>query len=262
MNHTLEDFPLTLAAGITFTALMGLSSLLFFVITRRKQVRQKEFIRYLEGSLEASIRSQEAEAQRIAADLHEDIGSLLSATRMSFSLVTRYLDNCPESLQSAEQTKRLLEEAVKNVRRITKEIQPPALEKLGLVVVLQELVEKVQHAHPEVLIDLECRGEEYRLDRSVEFILFRVAQELLQNSLKHADASRIELLLLYQPKRVFFTLSDNGMGFDWPKVQQQTTPLGLKNIESRLSVVGGHVVFETSPGQGTHTVVDIPLHTS
>ncbi len=264
MDISLKGVRLALIAGIAIMLLMAIFIVLFLVLYKRRQDRQKEVVRELEEQhqkalLEASIRSQEVEAKRIAADLHDDIGTLLSATRMSFSLVTRHLDNSVESKETADHTKKLLEEAVENVRRITKDIQPPALEKLGLVAVIHDLVRKLQQANPDITIDLECQGEEGRLERSIEFTLFRIAQELLHNSLKHSQASRIELFLLFKPHRVILTFSDDGVGFNLKEAQQQTVSLGLKNIESRLNVVGGHVIFETSPGEGTHTIVEIPL---
>lgn len=266
-NSPNEAFRLAIAAGVAMIILMAGFIVLFLIVYKRKQDKQRSLVRDLEEQhqkelLEASLRSQEVEAQRIAADLHDDIGTLLSATRMSFSLVTRHVDDTQESRESVEQTKKLLEEAVENVRKLTKDLQPPALEKLGLAIALQELVRKLQQANPALAIEFEQEGMQGdRLEKAIELTLYRVAQELLHNSLKHARADRIDVHLIRQKQRLLFTLADDGVGYDPQEVQLRgaNAGLGLKNIESRLNVVGGHVIFETSPGKGTLAIVDIPL---
>ena len=232
---------------------------------QRRLWSHREYLRNLEVRhhrelLDASLRWQEAECRRFAADLHDDVGTMLSATRLCLAQANRHAGENPAVEAVVRQTRDLLEETLNNVRRITKELLPATLDALGLPTALDEFVSRLQRTAPGVTIDLVHENYDQRLAPPLELTLYRVAQELVHNSLRHAQATRIELLLLRQPNRVLLTVSDDGVGFS-PEAARRPgrTGLGLKNIESRLNVIGGRVIFDVAPGKGTHVLVDVPI---
>lgn len=261
---------LLISVGIIAMLVMASFVVLFVAYYNQRQLRQRELLRQLEEKhqrelLEASLQSQEAERRRIATDLHDDIGTMLSATRMSLSQASRHAGDNPAVDAVVRQTRQLLEETVNNVRRITKELLPATLEQLGLVAALQEFIAKLRQTSPNVGLDLTHEGFEETPDAGrpparVELAVYRVAQELVHNSLRHAGASHIDLMLMRQPNRLLLTISDDGVGFDPALARRAGQPgLGLKNIESRLNLIGGRVIFDAAPGKGTYVIVDVPL---
>lgn len=262
------QFKLILTTGVLVMAFMAGFIALLLLHRQRRQFRYQERVRQLQNRhqrdlLEASLQSQEAERRRLAADLHDDIGTMLSATRMSLAQANRHAGDNPAVEAVVRQTRDLLEETVNHVRRITRELMPSTLDDLGLPTALDEFVSRLHRMFPGVTIDLNAEYYDQRLTAPVELTLYRIAQELVHNSLRHAQATRIELLLMRQPNRVLLTVSDNGVGFNPEAVRQPGRPgLGLKNIESRLNVIGGRVIFDASPGKGAYVIVDLPLTAS
>lgn len=259
------QFKLLLTIGVVAMLCMAGFIVLFLLYYQQRQFRHRERMRRLEERhqrdlLEASLQSQEAERRRIAADLHDDIGTMLSATRMSLAQANRHAGDNPAVEAVVRQTRDLLEETVNNVRRITKELLPSTLDDLGLMAALDEFVSRLRRTFPGVGLDLHAENYDERLPPPVELALYRVAQELVHNSLRHASATRVELLLIRQPNRVLLTVSDDGVGFSLEAIRQPGRPgLGLKNIESRLNVIGGRVIFDVAPGKGAYVIVDVPL---
>lgn len=259
------QFKLLLTIGVVSMLCMAGFIVLFLLYYQQRQLRHRERLRKLEEQhqrelLEASLRTQEAERRRIAANLHDDIGTMLSATRMSLAQANRHAADNPAVEAVVRQTRDLLEETVNNVRRMTKELLPSTLDDLGLLAALDEFISRLHLTFPGVTIDLHAENYDQRLAAPVELAVYRVAQELVHNCLRHARATRIELLLMRQPNRVLLTVSDDGVGFNLDAVRQPGQPgLGLKNIESRLNVIGGRVIFDVAPGKGAYVIVDVPL---
>lgn len=260
-------FNLLLATGVLVVASVAGFIALFLLHRQRRQFQHREWVRQLQDRhqrelLKASLQTQETERRRIAADLHDGVGTMLSVTRMSLAQANRHAGHNPAVEAVVRQTRDLLEETVNNVRRITKELMPSTLDDLGLPTALDEFVSRLHRTFPDVTIDLRTGNYDQRLAAPVELALYRIAQELVHNSLRHAQATRIELLLVRQPNRVLLTVGDDGVGFS-PLTAQRPgrAGLGLKNIESRLNVMGGRVIFDASPGKGSCVIVDLPLTT-
>jgi signal transduction histidine kinase len=248
-----------MTVGTATMVTMAIFIVLFVSLYQRNQLRQKldtqkkdeEYQRQL---LEASLQAQETERRRIAGDLHDDIGALLSATRLSLTQISR----SAESGTSVQQTKDILDEAIQNVRRISKELSPATLENFGLSLALHEFTDKLMRSSGrQIIFDFE--GKESRFEPKIELMLYRVVQELVNNSLKHADAEHISVKLKHQSQSLELVVEDDGIGFDLETVQGPDIGLGLKNIHSRLSVVGGRVHIQSTPRGGTRTVAVVPV---
>lgn len=241
-------------------------SILFVVYYKQKQAEQKIAMQELEAAmqrqlLESSLEVQEVERRRIAKDLHDEVGAMLSVTKMSFNQLLRKINNSEELTTHGEQTKEFLEESISQVRRISRELVPSTLEDFGLISALDEFIQKI-HIASGVLFIFNHEGIEdaQRFDKKVELTVYRIAQELVNNALKHAEAQEINLRLLAETEKLSFIFTDNGKGFNLEAIKKDPKAgLGLRNIESRLSVVNGTSNIESVIGEGTKVKIEIPL---
>jgi signal transduction histidine kinase len=246
-----------------------LAIILFVSYYQKKQIQQKLTIQELKDEmqrqlLESALEVQEVERVRIAKDLHDEVGAMLSATKMSFNQLLRKIDNTDDLATLGKQTKELLEESIGHVRRISKELVPSTLEEFGLMSAIDEFIQKI-HLASGVLFVFSHEGIEanQRFDKKLELTIYRIAQELINNALKHAEAQQITLKLAINLNKLIFTFTDNGKGFDIEKVRKDPkSGLGMRNITSRLSVINGTLDMKSIIGNGTNTVVEIPLNSN
>jgi signal transduction histidine kinase len=145
-----------------------------------------------------------------------------------------------------------------NVRRISRDLVPTTLERFGLLAAIEELTEKA--SGPDVMVVLEAPSSLERVTPAQELMFYRIAQELINNAIKHAAATQVEIQFLYLDDSVRMSVLDNGKGFDYDEaVKDPKSGLGLRNIESRLSIVDGHVTFDVAPGRGSRIHVQARL---
>ncbi|MFY7911175.1 MAG: sensor histidine kinase [Emticicia sp.] len=249
-----------------FTFVILLAIILFVTYYQRKQIQQKIAIQELKSEmqrqmLESALEVQEVERVRIAKDLHDEVGAMLSVTKMSFNQLLRKLDNAEDLAVMGKQTRELLEQSIGQVRRISKELVPSTLEEFGLILSIDEFIQKVHLASTtEFTFSHEGINEKQRFDKKIELTIYRLIQELVNNALKHAEAKEISLKLSTQDKKIIFTFTDDGKGFDFNAVRNDPKRgLGLRNMESRLSVINGSIDIQSSVGNGTITKIEIPL---
>lgn len=250
-----------------FTFVILVAIILFVTYYQRKQVEQKITIQELKSEmqrqlLESALEVQEVERVRIAKDLHDEVGAILSATKMSFNQLMRKIDSTENLVVLSKQTRELLDESIGHVRRISKELVPSTLEEFGLMSALDEFIQKI-HLASGVLFVFSHEGIDttQRFDKKVELTIYRIAQELVNNALKHAEAQQITLKLATEVHKIIFVFTDNGKGFNFENVRKDPkSGLGMRNIESRLSVINGKLEMNSVLGQGTRTVVEIPLN--
>lgn len=249
-----------------FTFVILLAIILFVTYYQRKQIQQKIAIQELKSEmqrqmLESALEVQEVERVRIAKDLHDEVGAMLSVTKMSFNQLLRKLDNAEDLAVMGKQTRELLEQSIGQVRRISKELVPSTLEEFGLILSIDEFIQKVHLASTtEFTFSHEGINEKQRFDKKIELTIYRLIQELVNNALKHAEAKEISLKLSTQDKKIFFTFTDNGKGFDFAAVRNDPKRgLGLRNMESRLSVINGTINIQSVVGSGTVTKIEIPF---
>jgi two-component system NarL family sensor kinase len=242
--------------------LLGLGYLLY---TRRRLRREVEFAqerqRLEHQRASAVLNAEEAERRRIGSDLHDGVGQLLSVVKLN-------VDALSEELQAAlspDQSRRftdaldLVDESVREVRSISHNLLPNALIKRGLGLAVREFLDTMQRSARRLRIRLETLGlDDTRLDPAVESALYRVIQELVQNIVKHARATEMELQLIRHPGELTVLVEDNGVGFD-PAALGAEAGIGLKNIESRLAYLGGTFHVDSRPGRGTTVTATVPL---
>lgn len=227
----------------------------------RQQMNEKERLATLiekqkDIHLNALVKAQDDERKRIASDLHDSLGSLLSSIKLRFNGMQP--DAFKESPQKATQFNTalgLIDDAVDELRRIAHNMLPTALTKFGLKAALNTFVENVQLSE-HLDIDLQVLGLEKRLSEETEVSVYRICQELVQNVLKHAQANFMRLQIIDHGDMINLIVEDNGVGIDRDKVVHG---FGFHTIESKVKFLKGTFNIESTPGSGTMILINIPV---
>ncbi len=202
-----------------------------------------------------TISAQEKERKRIARDLHDEVGAMLSVVKLNVGQIEKKSDSGKAKILAAE-TKLYLDEVITQVRRISRDLLPPSLEKLGLSFAIQELANWINKSG-EINIDYWNVGEPLRFDIKKELAVFRIVQEVVNNALKHADARQINVSTRFSNLSLTVVVYDNGRGFDLN--EKLATGLGLKNLESRSDILNAKFKLKSIPGKGTTAIFFVNL---
>jgi len=247
---------------ISISGLLLLSVLLGYSWYRRYKLRQErkiqaEIITQQDLSTKAVLQAEENERKRIAADLHDGVGQLMSAAKMNLSSVENDLPFKTAAQKSAYQKAiALVDESCKEVRSISHQMMPNALLKSGLASAIKEFIDKIDSSV--IKINLHTEGLNERLDSNVETVCYRVIQECVNNVIKHSGANTLEISLIKDVDGISATIEDNGKGFN-AKELFKFEGIGLKNIRSRIQYLKGTVDFDSEPGKGTLVAIHIPI---
>lgn len=193
------------------------------------------------------IEAEEKERVRIARDLHDGIGQMLTATQLNLDGLDE--PNDPEDLEQMNKAKSLLTESTKEIRRISHAMMPAILIEYGLVKAIETLTANLRQSG---LIEIQFNHNvpEKSFEQAEEIALYRVVQEVTNNMVRHAQAKNIFIELKKENGKVALTITDDGLGFDTSKIQD-SQGLGWKNILSRLSLIDGRLDVSSNPGKGT-----------
>ncbi len=258
-NHITFIETLLPFAGIVFLIAIGVVLLTqqFRKNLYRQQLQQEELKnKHQLELLRSSIRVQEEERKRIAQDMHDELGATLSITRMHILQAERQHGAGAEKLLADLQAMRqLTESSLETMRRISHELMPAQIEKFGLVKTLEGIVEQL-NATDNLEITLQTPGDLINIDPEIQLALYRIFMELINNTLKHAEASRITIELQLESQSINAYYSDNGKGLD---TENKGTGLGHKSIEGRISSVGGTISIGNNDLGSFCAVISAPL---
>jgi len=204
--------------------------------------------------LNTVLRTEEKERQRFSKDLHDGLGPLLSSAKMSVSALSgSYTDDRHgEILRNASY---VIDEAIRSLREISVNLSPHILKDFGLSRAISNFIGRLPRTAVQIDFSTNLRNE--RFDMDIEVILYRVVCELLNNSLKHADASQVSVSLMYAGDVLRLDYRDDGCGFDPAGVAQKG--MGIANIHSRISTLNGSFRLTAKPGQGMRAEVEIQI---
>lgn len=247
---------------IGIAAAVLLLSLLAYTQYRRYKWKQEarlqtEILKQQQATTKAVLEAEETERQRIAKDLHDGVGQMMSAAKMNLSAYEHAAEfgNTAQK-QKFEKIIQLVDESCNEVRSVSHNMMPNALLKNSLAAAIREFINKLDSR--QLAVHLYTEGLEDRLDRNVETVLYRVIQECVNNVVKHSGAGKLDISIIKDEEGLTATVEDNGRGFDATKTQE-SEGIGLKNIRTRIDYLKGTVEFDSSPGRGTLVAVHVPL---
>lgn len=251
-----------LLIGMIVFFVLALSVILFFIVYQRRLFRQQKKHQLIESAyqkelLNTFILAQEEERNRIAKELHDDIGAMLTIVKLYFDQATKEIPDTEFDIVKEKATN-FLDETIQSVRRISQDLRPVVLEKLGLIEAMQSLAQTMTESG-KIEVLFESRFHTI-LSKSEEHNIYRIIQELIVNTLKHAEATIITITMDYISGYLELRYTDNGKGFTQENLKFKKG-LGLKNIESRLSVLSGKMIIE-KPIQGIEVKLQIPIDTN
>lgn len=239
------------AIGLLF--LMSIAIVLFFYFSRRRII-QAELdtanmeIAHQKELLRSTIITQEEERKRIAQDLHDAISSKLNVVSLNANLLTDNNMEPEEAHKIGAAIYSMTSNVLENSRRIAHDLLPPTLEKFGLTAALEELCEELIETG-KFKLGYDLNYSEGFLSPSNELHVFRIVQELMNNSIKHSEATTIHLSLNTEENLLSLNYKDNGKGCDLENVQK-VKGLGMSGIENRTIILAGILDVESSPGSG------------
>jgi signal transduction histidine kinase len=206
--------------------------------------------------LTAIINTEENERKRFAKDLHDGLAPLLSTVKMSLSALTNKIIGSPGT-EILENTNHLVNEAINTIKDISNNLSPHVLENFGIESALGTFISKINQTKVIEIIFKSNLNDE-RIESDKEVVLYRAACELINNSVKHSGASKIEIDLNRHERFIILQLSDNGRGFDQGDLKRNDNKgMGLSNIETRVKSVEGAFVIESAIGKGTTALIKI-----
>lgn len=244
--------------GMLGMFLLGFGVVAFFIVYQKRLLKQQEASQqikedYQKNLLKASIESQEKERQRIAEALHDEVGALITTTKLHIGQIKPDMPK-PKMTERLTSATDILTETLQSVRQISLNLKPPVLEALGLVAAVRSLIQKINTSEQ---IEIFCDGpDELMVPPDESLGCYRIIQELLQNGLKHAKATEIELSIQQIGRSIQIDYQDNGIGFDFNKMAESDQGLGLRNIESRLNLLNGTITPVDKPNGGTHLKIE------
>jgi len=201
--------------------------------------------------------AEEEERRRIGRELHDETGQSLLTLRLQLEMMEKKAQgSLGARLQDA---RRLVEGTIVELRRLMAALSPTAVERLGMAASLRHLVSRFRKMHPAVM-RVRMMGQLEAIPKPIQAVVYRVAQECLQNAIKHSHASAIKLSLSAADKRIRLRISDNGTGFRSGVAAGKPMSFGLAGMRERAALLGGTLAVSSVPDKGTMVILELPLN--
>ena len=215
--------------------------------------KRADEIRFEEEIIKSQMETQEQTLQNISWELHDNVGQLLSVAKMQLNMLQPEVANGQKSI--LDETGDIISKSLQEIRTLSKLLNPETVKNMGL----QEAIELELHRFNRLNFleaDLEIKGDSISIDQKDEIILFRILQEFLSNSVKHAKAKSLKVLLDYQPEVLIITAKDSGVGFDEKKILKGS---GLINMQSRAKLISADFDLKSKKNHGVTLTLTYPL---
>ncbi|MFE8701687.1 sensor histidine kinase [Cytobacillus sp. FJAT-54145] len=205
------------------------------------------------------IEAQEEERKRLSREIHDGPAQMMANVMMRSDLIERVYKErgADEALGEVKSLKKMVRNALYEVRRIIYDLRPMALDDLGLVPTLRKYLQTIEEYHSKTKISYTSIGEERRLPSKYEVALFRLVQESVQNALKHADAKEILVKIEITRSNVTVIIKDNGKGFDVNEKKSES--FGIIGMRERVELLQGQLSIDSKIGTGTVVLIQVPL---
>ncbi|QEH41874.1 sensor histidine kinase [Chitinophaga sp. XS-30] len=229
-----------------------LAVIIIFFITSIIRYHRR-YIHLQRERITAEIKLLENERKRIATDLHDSLGPLLSTVKLNISSV-EVSDQRDKMVIS--KSSRYIDEIISSMRQISYDLLPNTLERKGLLEAIREFTD---HLGQSGLLEVNVYAMNHiHADPERDIHIFRIVQEIIHNTLKHAGAKKLDIGFSQDEKELLILIHDDGKGFDVEKAKD-SRGLGLKSLEIRTDIMHGSITFRSRPGEGTHYYIRIPV---
>jgi len=259
-DNTTADYILVVNSWLGLLISILMVTGVFFVkkvlryLSRIQEIRAENEKRILN----AIIHTEENERKRLAKDLHDGLGPLLSTVKMSLSALSmdRGAANKMDMIENSLQT---VNESIRSLKEISNNLSPHILENFGLASAIQSFCSKIDQTR-KIRIHFRTNINEQRYKGNIEVILYRCVCELITNTMQHGNAGTILISLDHEGNTLKLLYQDNGVGFDYQNViLNNNTGMGLNNLRTRIGSLNGSLQLESMPGEGVIVIIDIPL---
>jgi signal transduction histidine kinase len=266
LQYRTRLFILVTISGIALTALVVTILLLQSGRNKRKilenekiihqqRINELEIEKHLAAS-EAVLKGQEEERIRLAKDLHDGLGGMLSGIKYSFSNMKDNLIMTPENMRAFERGMDMLDSSISELRRVAHNMMPESLIRFGLEASVRDICSYINSSGL-LKVNFHSIGlDDFKADQQVQIFIYRVIQELLSNIVKHAAAGSAIVQLTYSEGKMTIIVEDDGKGFD-TGIIGKSMGIGFSNMQSRVDYLGGHMEIQSEPGKGTTVVVEL-----
>lgn len=226
--------------------------IIYFIVSIVHQHRNNRAL--YKRSLEAEIKTLEKERTRIAADLHDDLGPLLSSIKFSVGSLDVFSDT---DIKTVDRVYEHIDSLMKRMREISTDMMPNTLLRKGLIAAIAEFIRNIPR--PASLDIRFVHADIPELQQALSVHVFRMVQEIIHNTIRHAKASILKIEIKQSPTQLVLLTNDDGTGFDYNLQQRESNGLGLRNLFSRAEMLGGNMYVESARGKGTSYIIEIPV---
>lgn len=263
MQQNPEIYFVTIIGIILGLLLVGFIVTILFLYQKRQRRQEEEMLNmkdsYEKEALLSQLEIQENTFKTIAQELHDNIGQLLSVVKITLSILP--LEKEHKAYPLVMNSQEILHKAVTDLSNLTKSLHTDRIRDLGLVELIRFELQAIKNTGI-LNVNFITEGYEYPFDEQRSIFLFRIFQETLNNTLKHAEATELKVSLKYTDELFSMQITDNGIGFSVDEKKQNTKPgsgVGLRSLYNRSGIIGAQISIESKPGKGTSVLIKLPL---
>jgi signal transduction histidine kinase len=256
------------ALAVTILLLLGLGYFIYRALKNKKvlaeknlEIQQQRLVQLEKDhkilASQLIIQGEETERKRLARDLHDGLGGMLSGVKLSLSSMKGNAIVSEQSVKEFDHALDLLDASIKELRRVAHSMMPEALIRSGLKDALSDFCSSLNESCP-MNISFQFAGTFQRVKSELEINCFRIVQELINNALKHSQATELVVQMIQEPERLCLIVQDNGVGFD-PEIVKQQKGMGIASVKSRIELMNGTIDVASNPGQGAEYTIEFSL---
>jgi len=247
---------LAVILALIFLGVVFVVVLVYYSNKKKKMLQEKIVMKnqFQQELLQSQLETQEYSFNQISQELHDNIGQLLSSTKLLLGIASMEMKEVPDTIKTAEQT---VGKAIQDLRSLSKSLNKEWLHQFNLIENLEAEKERINAAR-NIKVELNSQYEKLPLEPDAQVMLFRVVQEALQNSIKHSFAKHIAIQIKNTDAHFELSIEDNGRGFDIESAKKES--LGLRNMEHRTQLLGGTIEWQQGETKGMKIIIKIPVN--
>lgn len=255
LNSKEEIYYAAIASFIFFLILVTVILYSIYLFNQRKKMQLKDKVHFNQTLLQTQLEIQEQTLKNISEEIHDNIGQVLSVVKLNLNTFPENLE--PSVKNKLTDTEILLSKAIDDLRDLSQSMHGDNFAAIGLQAALEQELRHLQKTG-KYNTRLQVGGNKISLPVQKEMVLFRIAQEALNNAIKHSAAKNIEIELLYGPTSLILQVTDDGKGFDATQTAGGKTGIGLKSMHNRATLIGGCFLVHSGSNNGTTIKIEIP----